>query len=1506
MESEDTIWKQNFFVGNVGLPALTPIFTSGIFDCQKLLWKEPIMPQLLFVYTGFDVQCFIPEDQIKNLVDGLIEIIKNSPEKIEQIHQETYWFNQAYFLTAKKVISQDLSKLNDKQLGELTKELFSIQEMSHSHSVLTTWFIDSNGETFSEYLIERTKEIIERSNSKLDFADVFSKLTTLPKNSICLEEELESLKVLKKISEDEEARKTLTNIEDLKEIPEGLSEDIKRLINSHYEKWRWLPFDYKGPAYDLDYFLSIWKSLLKENVDVDEEISKIENRPETVDKERILLIEELNLTEEEIRLFDLAANIVFLKGYRKDIFFHGQYALSFILKEAAKRLYLSLNQMYFLNHYELQDALLLGKEIDQNELNLRSKGCTIHSTANGSQFIVGEEAEKFLSKLNIKEEEVNLDVSELKGICACPGQAKGTVRIINSTADMHKMEEGDVMVSHSTFPSLVPAMKKASAIITEDGGITCHAAIVSREMQTPCVTGIKAVTKILKDGDEVEIDANEGIVRISKDKKYKFFNSEPNANILGLDPIFLAFYHPRMEEFFGKKATEFVYELKENVMRAGMITKEIHDLGKLILNRSINESEFEKLIIGDMTQSAEETYGLCKLTLTKLQNLADDERKELIKQIIALYTKHCTTGLAGALVEIGGSFLSDKLDEAFADVEKKNDLLTLLTTSFDENLDHNAEISLVAVANKIKQYAHLKKLFEKENEEIIASLPERIKQDIEFHIFEWGWLNYGYRGPELSLDGAITLIKDALQESPCQYIRKRNFHLENSLRKQKEALVKLSEDQKTLVRIARNFISTKNLRAKTMSFAAYTVNKLLKPLIQKEGYSMTQIEHCTSREICHYFDTGKLPDVNELNQRRKYSLLISREDSEEFLFDDDAKKWIEENIEFEEVDTNISELSGQVACTAESVIRGKAKIINSPEDMDKFCEGDILVSVGTTPDVVPAMKKAAAIITEHGGLTCHASIISRELRIPCIIGTKVATHIFKDGDEVEVDTENGVVRKVSEKYRIIFEENNIVPKTAVAFGNAVTDGIKDYCFGFIDTLITYWKDWSRQLICVDSSGEELAKNLFEKIKDSPQFGLKLVDDIINVSDEVIAHRETMKVDLKEKSNQELISLHNGFLEMVRKQFVPGSLSMFIEAVDQKLSGQMLNYLIEKTGDVAKANEAFSILTYSLKNSEMKNEEIDLLKLSMGLHPDLIVDDLEQTVENLKNKMPDLFSQLIEHKDKYFWVPHDFRGPTWEIKDFVRKMIEVENPTEKLSQIIQRDDQIASSREELIEELSIDQEQQDLFKVLRGFLFTKSYRKGNYTYSCYYYNNICSEIGRRTFLTKEQVWFLLPEEVEEVLSGQEIDVNKINQRMKESVIISKNGKSKYLVGEEAKKYIDKIDFLEADPNTKELQGQVAEPGLVTGHVKIVLEKEDMDKVNKGDILVSIATNPDLLPAMKKSGAIVTEAGGITCHAAIVSRELGIPCVIGTKVATKAFKDGDLVEVDANHGVVRKVE
>ena len=99
-----------------------------------------------------------------------------------------------------------------------------------------------------------------------------------------------------------------------------------------------------------------------------------------------------------------------------------------------------------------------------------------------------------------------------------------------------------------------------------------------------------------------------------------------------------------------------------------------------------------------------------------------------------------------------------------------------------------------------------------------------------------------------------------------------------------------------------------------------------------------------------------------------------------------------------------------------------------------------------------------------------------------------------------------------------------------------------------------------------------------------------------------------------------------------------------------------------------------------------------------------------------------------------------------------------------------------------------------------------------------------------------------------------------------------------------------------------KGLAASPGIVAGQANVILDVSGINEFKQGEILVTEMTAPDWVPAMKKSKAIVTNSGGMTCHAAIVSRELGIPCIVATKDATKAITNGQTITVDAVNGVV----
>lgn len=149
-------------------------------------------------------------------------------------------------------------------------------------------------------------------------------------------------------------------------------------------------------------------------------------------------------------------------------------------------------------------------------------------------------------------------------------------------------------------------------------------------------------------------------------------------------------------------------------------------------------------------------------------------------------------------------------------------------------------------------------------------------------------------------------------------------------------------------------------------------------------------------------------------------------------------------------------------------------------------------------------------------------------------------------------------------------------------------------------------------------------------------------------------------------------------------------------------------------------------------------------------------------------------------------------------------------------------------------------------------------------------------------------------------------SEIDERKKSHVAYMVDKTFRLITGDESKLFIEQLNIANApDSHTshKEVRGKSASPGKVKGKARICHTAIDARIVEEGDILMTSMTTPDYVPAMKRAGAIVTDEGGVLCHAAIISRELGKPCVIATKIATQIFKNGDMVEVDADSGIIK---
>jgi len=163
------------------------------------------------------------------------------------------------------------------------------------------------------------------------------------------------------------------------------------------------------------------------------------------------------------------------------------------------------------------------------------------------------------------------------------------------------------------------------------------------------------------------------------------------------------------------------------------------------------------------------------------------------------------------------------------------------------------------------------------------------------------------------------------------------------------------------------------------------------------------------------------------------------------------------------------------------------------------------------------------------------------------------------------------------------------------------------------------------------------------------------------------------------------------------------------------------------------------------------------------------------------------------------------------------------------------------------------------------------------------------------------------------TGQKVDNATLLDRQKSYVIFTKGGAIQAITGNDKDVVLERFKEPD-DQKITEIKGTIANKGKVTGRVNVIVARLDIPyedwlrelyslKFNNGDILLTETTSPDFVPLMKRAGGIIADQGGMNSHAAIMSRELGIPCLVGTRHAIKILKTGDLVELDANSGMVK---
>ena len=353
----------------------------------------------------------------------------------------------------------------------------------------------------------------------------------------------------------------------------------------------------------------------------------------------------------------------------------------------------------------------------------------------------------------------------------------------------------------------------------------------------------------------------------------------------------------------------------------------------------------------------------------------------------------------------------------------------------------------------------------------------------------------------------------------------------------------------------------------------------------------------------------------------------------------------------------------------------------------------------------------------------------------------------------------------------------------------------------------------------------------------------------------------------------------------------GFVAVISDVENSFLSDKLKEIVVSKSAGT-NIQEILNKLSLSDEKNIFWQEEKELINLLVKYQD---IDKLRQS-DDFKN-----------HVANYTWINFGYLGPAWAESDFVDRAKEIlakSEPKKLLKEHQEYLSDIKRTREKLYQDLKFSQQEKFVFQVARDFSLVKNYRVGVRYYFCYTIKIIFEELAKRLNMPIDVFYYASEDELAPLLQGKIKDYKNILTR-KTFYCEYLEGKEKTVLSYEELEHIKKYFIKDKITDSDTISGQAAFLGCVRGKVKIVSGPKDIDKVKEGEILVAVYTDPNLLPAMKRASAFVTEQGGITSHAAIVAREMKKPCIIGTRIATKILKDGDMVEVDANNGIVKKI-
>lgn len=476
---------------------------------------------------------------------------------------------------------------------------------------------------------------------------------------------------------------------------------------------------------------------------------------------------------------------------------------------------------------------------------------------------------------------------------------------------------------------------------------------------------------------------------------------------------------------------------------------------------------------------------------------------------------------------------------------------------------------------------------------------------------------------------------------------------------------------------------------------------------------------------------------------------------------------------------------------------------------------------------------------------------------------------------------------------------------------------KIYGIPYAPAMLGEWQNRTNRWAIGEGEHDRVGMAVLARIDQDRPWATAMIAKLIR--DKGLLVSETKRLtsgDLSRLSDASLAKRYDAYTAVFQRMYLSAWFPNAVEGRSGLLTKKLESIVQSRGADDISAKEAVSLLISPTGLSGREREEQAFLKMCVNMARtkkdwDIFSCDPVDAATAIESH-PAIVQALDRHSAKYGWMSFNYDGPAFGRREIIDRLCLLNASGEKPSDRLLRMDRERRARHSKARtlarqlKLSTSRNAVFLFKLTQRLMQLKDDRKDALFYSYFLMDRVIREIGRRKHFSSIQVKHILPSEMRPFLLGaRHISDDALNERIRYSVLYFSKNTMRLYIGNAASDRVKKLTQEQViDPDTRELRGECAYPGIAKGRARIICSTGDLAKMEQGDVLVSVSTNPNLLPALRMASAIITDRGGITCHAAVIARELRIPCVIGTGIATKILKDGDQVTVNARQGVIER--